>query len=353
MFLKKLLCFFACASILLASLTSCNGQGISEPQAQAKAYYEFFDTKSVIYSYRGDSKSEFEANCADVSALLEQYHKLFDIYYEHAGINNLKTVNKNAGIKPVKVDEKLIDFLLYAKEIYALTGGKTNIAMGSVLKIWHDSREKALDDNATEPPTLPDAQSLALASQHCSIDDIIIDREASTVYLQDPEMSLDVGAVGKGYATEKAAKMLIEKGVSSYVLNIGGNIRAIGTKTTGEGWITGITNPDKNSDAPFALKTVIKNTSLVTSGDYERFFTVDGVNYHHIIDPDTLMPAEYFSSVSVLCADSGLADVLSTALFCISQEDGLALIESIGEVEVVWIYKDGTVKYTDGIITAK
>lgn len=353
MFLKKLLCFFACASLLIASLASCSGQATNKPKAQAKAYYEFFDTKSIIYSYRGDSKSEFEANCADVAELLEEYHKLFDIYYEHSGVNNLKTINKNAGVNPVKVDEKLIDFLLYAKEIYTLTDGETNVAMGSVLKIWHDCREKALDDKATEAPSLPDSQELMLASQHCNIDDIIINREDCTVYLQDPEMSLDVGAVGKGYATEKAAKMLIEKGVSSYVLNIGGNIRAIGSKTTGEGWITGITNPDKNSDEPFALKTVIQNTSVVTSGDYERYFTVDEVNYHHIIDPDTLMPAEYFSSVSILTADSALADVLSTALFCISQEEGLALIQSIGEVEAIWIYKDGTVKYTDGIIVSE
>ena len=161
-------------------------------------------------------------------------------------------------------------------------------------------------------------------------------------------MRLDVGAIGKGYAAEMAKDFLIEKGVSSYVLNIGGNICAIGEKTNGNGWITGITNPDKTSEEAFVCRVVIRDISLVTSGNYERYYVVNGVNYHHIIDPETLMPANYFSSVSIFAEDSGLADALSTALFCMSYEDGKALAESLG-VDVIWVKENGEVLMTDGI----
>ena len=292
---KGLLCAILCIALSLCAFSSC--KKTEEPKTQAQSYYDYFDTVSVIISYAGDSADTFRENCLAVSAVLSEYHKLFDIYYEYAGINNLKTVNKNAGKEPVAVDEKLIDFLLYCKEIYTLTDGKTNIAMGSVLKLWHDERENA--EYSPEEAALPDSDKLLFAAEHTDINSLVIDKEAGTVYITDPNMRLDVGAIGKGYAVERAAEALIEKGANSYVLNIGGNIRAIGTKTNGNGWITGITNPDKTSEEAFVCKVSIKNIALVTSGDYERYYTVNGENYHHIIDPATLMPARYFSSVSV------------------------------------------------------
>ena len=134
--------------------------------------------------------------------------------------------------------------------------------------------------------------------------------------------------------------------MDSYVLNIGGNIRIIGHKPDGSGWGTGIKDPANPEQ--YAAKLTIADTSCVTSGDYERFFTVDGVQYHHVIDKDTLMPAAYFSSVTILTPNSGLADALSTALFTMSYEDGLALVSAIGNVDVLWITPDGTQYYTAG-----
>lgn len=347
--IRKVSVLLLCLILLISLFSACNGNETKteEPQKQARSFYDYFDTVSVIISYAGDAPGTFEANADAVSSLLEEYHKLFDIYYEYSGINNIKTLNKNAGVSPIKVDERLIDFLLYAKDIYGLTGGKTNIAMGSVLSLWHDERE-----NASVSPLsakLPSEEALAAAAKHTNIDDLIIDKENCTVYIADPEMKLDVGALGKGYATEKAAELLTSKGAASYVLNIGGNIRAIGEKVTGEGWITGITNPDKTSEDSFVCKVSIKNVSLVTSGDYERFYTVDGVKYHHVIDPATNMPANYFSSVSVFTLDSGLADALSTALFCMSYEDGLSLVKSIGNIDVIWVTPSGELFFTDGV----
>ncbi len=346
---KSLLCVILCIALSFGSIISC-APIEKEPQTQAESYYDFFDTVSVIFSYKGDSAEDFSDNCKAVSSLLSEYHKLFDIYYEYEGISNLKTINKNAGKEPVKVDEKLMEFLIYCKEIYTITEGKTNVAMGSVLKLWHDEREIGIDK--PENAKLPNADALLEASLHTDINALIIDEKAGTVLIYDSKVQLDVGAIGKGYAAEKAAELLMQRGVTSYVLNIGGNIRAIGEKQNGNGWITGITNPDKESDEPFVCKVNIRDESLVTSGDYERFYTVDGKNYHHIINPETLMPASYFSSVSVFVSDSGLADALSTALFCMSYEDGLALAEKVG-AEVIWVRKDGEVLMTRGIEIVK
>ena len=307
-------------------------------------YFSFFDTVSYVYSYAGDSEADFTENYDEVAAILEDYHHLFDIYYEYSGINNLRTINLGAGGEPVEVDQRLIDFLLYAKELYTLTGGEMNIMMGAVLRPWHDSRSAASDD--PQNARIPTMDELTEANAHTDISLLEIDDENNTVRISDPLASIDVGALGKGYATEMAAKRLQELGVTSYVLNIGGNIRIVGTKPDGSGWRTGVKDP-QDPDL-YAIYINLANTSCVTSGVYERFFTVDGVRYHHIIDKDTLMPSEYFTSLTVITEDSGLADALSTALFSMSYEDGVKLVESLDGVEVLWIYSDGEMKMTEG-----
>lgn len=339
---NKLTALLLCLIIFVLSLASCTPKDASP---QVKTYFDWFDTFSSVYSYALDSEEDFLANCKAVSDVLSEYHKLFDIYYEYAGVNNLCTVNRNAGKAPVEVDIKLIDFIEYAKKLYTLTGGEMNIAMGAVLLPWHECRTEANDGGVAR---IPDASELEAASKHTDISCIVTDREEGTIYISDANARIDVGALGKGYATEKAAEALRERGVSGYVLNIGGNVRCVGTRPSGEGWITGITNPDKASDEQFVCRVVLSDVSCVTSGNYERLYTVDGKNYHHIIDKDTLYPSEHFALVSVICADSGLADGLSTALFCMSYEEGLTLVNSIGGIEVLWVRQSGERFTTSG-----
>ena len=332
---------------LLVILTGCpstaNREDSKKPLGMVN--FTYFDTVSYVYSYAGDSQEVFEANVNSVFEILGEYHRLFDIYYEHTGVTNLRTLNKNAGGDAMVVDEKLIDFLLYAKELYETTGGEMNIMMGSVLRLWHDCREAASNNPANA--RIPSAEELAEANKHTDMSFLEIDEENNTVRITDPEASIDVGALGKGYATEKAAQYLKNIGADSYVLNIGGNIRIIGYKTDGSAWGTGIKDPH-DSDK-YAVILNLANTSCVTSGDYERYFTVSGKRYHHIIDKDTLMPATYFSSISIITENSGLADALSTALFAMSYEEGRALVEKIGSVDVLWITTDGTQYYTEGL----
>ena len=341
---QRIIALLLLISILSLSLISCDVK-TPDPEPKHKEYYEYFNTVSSVSSYLGESDKNFDDNCKTVEKILEEYHKLFDIYYEYSGINNLKTVNKNAGIAPVKVDRKIIDFLLFAKEAYTLTSGEVNIAMGSVLRLWHDAREAA--SISSDIAYIPDIAKLEQAAEHTSIDDVVIDEENSTVYLKDSKMSLDVGALGKGYAAEKARLALIDKGVKSYVLNIGGNICAIGEKPSGAAWRTSVKDP--HTPGSYALTVNLKNTSCVTSGDYERYFVYNNQKYHHVIDKDTLFPAEYFSSITIFTPDSAIADALSTALFCMSYEDGMKLVEKLDNVEVFWISTDGEEYSTDGI----
>ena len=165
--------------------------------------------------------------------------------------------------------------------------------------------------------------------------------------MADADMSLDVGAIAKGYATEKVADMLEGQGISHVLLDIGGNIRAIGDKPDGTLWRLGLQNPDLDSDENYVHIIELESTSLVTSGDYQRYYTVNGKRYHHIIDPQTLMPSDRFTDVSVIYEDSGISDAMSTALFNMDIEEGKALAESVG-AEVLWIFQDGSETMTDG-----
>ena len=335
--IRKLLFCLCLVTGLLTTLVGCPATSV-QAEPKGMAYFTYFDTVSYIYSYAQDSDAVFQENCKAAAAVLERYHQLFDIYHEYTGVTNLATLNRSAGGEALEVDPALVEFLLYARQMYAATDGKMNVMLGSVLRLWHDCREAAAQD--PQNARIPTQAALEQAAAHTDLDSLEIDPERCTVRISDPLASLDVGALAKGYATERAAEVLRAAGAEGYVLNIGGNIRIIGSKPDGGSWTTGIKDPQ--DPERYAAKVALADTSCVTSGNYERFFTVDGVRYHHIIDPETGMPADYFASVTVITPDSGLADALSTALFCMSYEQGLALVQELGDVQVLWILPDGT-----------
>lgn len=325
------------------NLTSCNNEKVRY-EAQ---FLALFDTVTQIVAYSSD-KEEFNRYAQLIYDSLQEYHELFDIYNDYDGINNIKTINDNAGIAPVRVDQRIIDLLIFSKQQYSLSNGAMNIAFGSVLKIWHDYRERGIQD--FQNPSLPPLSKLQEAKNHTDINKIIIDEENSTVFLEDSKMSLDVGAVGKGYAVERVSSLAEQSGFTSALINVGGNVRAIGDKGNGEkSWNVGIKNPHKQGGKDTLLTLYLKDLSLVTSGDYQRKYTVDGKEYHHIIDTETLFPSDYFSAVTVVCKDSGLADALSTAIYNVSFEKGLKLIESIDGAEALWVFKNGNTEYSTGL----
>ncbi len=318
-----------------------NGEKKENPPAMHKDIFSpyidgYFNAGSArISDYSGSSDEDFERAVALADQNFHKYHKLFDIYNLYDGINNIKTINDNAGVAPVKITAELFDFLKFSKEMYYLTDGEVNIAMGAVLSIWHDYREYKMGE------TLPDMSELEAAAAHTDIEKLILDEENLTAFLSDGEMSLDVGAVAKGYAVEKVGRLLSEEGYDSYVINAGGNIKILGTKPDGSSWETGIKSPFEPDEVIYNFP--LSSSSVATSGGYERFYVVEGKRYHHIIDKDTLMPAENFASVSVVTPNSALADTLSTALFNMSLEEGKALVSSLENVRAVWVTNDGEI----------
>lgn len=323
------------------NLTACADKKKTRYEAE---FLVLFDTVTKIVAYT-ETKEEFTKYSELIYDNLKEYHELYDIYHDYPGKNNIKTINDNAGKKPVKVDKKIIDLLVFSKEWYKKTDSKMNIAFGSVLKIWHDYRTAGLDNE--ENAKIPPMDILKKASQHTNINKLKIDEKNSTVYLEDPEMSLDVGAVGKGYATEQVSQIAEKNGFKSGLISVGGNIRSIGNKgVDNQLWNLGIQNPDTESKNSTLKLIYVADKSVVSSGDYERYYTVNGKRYHHIIDPNTLFPSEYFSAVTIVTHDSGMADVLSTAIFNMPFEQGNKLIESLPDTEALWVTKDGKIKYS-------
>ena len=320
----------------------------TEPKRYTATFLDVFDTRTEIVGF-AKNKEEFEKKANLLKDRLVYYYQLYDIYKDYPGLNNIKTINENAGIAPVEVDPEIINLLEFSIDTYNETDGAVNIALGSVLSLWHREREIGMDD--PERAKLPDAENLKEASLHCNIEDIIIDRGKSTVYLKDPDMSLDVGSTGKGYAVQRVMEYARAEGLNNILLSLGGNISCIGTRIDGSLFRLGIQNPDMDSEEQYVEMVDINDGEcVVSSGDYQRYYEVDGVRYCHIIDPKTLFPANEFASVSIITDDSGLADSYSTALYTMSYEKGLEFVEQRDNVEAMWIMHDGTKLYSDGFL---
>ena len=334
-----------CAVLALCLLLSgCAATGTTSPQRYSVTWWDVFDTVTVISGY-ADSEADWNTQMTALHADLLRYNQLYDIYNHYDGMTNLADVNAGAAAAPVAVGDEIMNLLTFAQEMYQATDGACNAAAGAVLRYWHDARTAAGDGAEVSADILPKTADLQAAAAHCNMDDLILNQNTGTVYFADPELQLDVGSIGKGYAVEQCAQAAEARGLTSALLNVGGNVRAIGTKPDGSQWTGGVENPWNASevyttDSLFGAAINMSDMALVTSGDYQRYFVVDGKRYHHLIDPDTLWPAAYFNSVTVLCPDSGMADCLTTGLFCMPLEEGQKLVESLDGVEAMWCTPD-------------
>ena len=336
-FLLVIICIF------ISCVTACQKPEKKRFEAE---FLTLFDTVTQIVAYM-DSKEEFSEHVNQIYQDLEAYHQLYDIYNSYEDIINIKIINDSTGEELSEIDSRIIDLLLFAKDIYQQTNGKVNIAMGSVLSIWHEYRERGIQD--PENAELPQMDLLEVAARHTDINKLVFNKVDSTVCLKDPEMSLDVGAIAKGYAVEQVSRKAIKRGFTSGLISVGGNVKIIGSKDSkGEPWNIGIQNPESPGVESNLHIANLSDQSLVTSGNYIRYYTVNGKKYHHIIDPDTLYPADYFTAVTVVCEDSGEADALATAIYNMHLEKGLALIEGKPGIDAFWVLPDGEQKFTTG-----
>lgn len=320
--------FYSAVVLVLATLllcfASCGKTGV-----YTSTYFDTFDTVLTLH-IPATSRQEAETHARQIHNMVLDLHKQFDIYHTYEGINNLKTINDSAGTHtPLTVSSDIIELLRLGKEMYAITDGKVNICMGSVLSLWRTYRQ-----DGRELPPMDALESAALA---CDPDSLIIDTERSTVMITDPHMTLDVGAVAKGYVASRVQAYAKENGLESLLFDLGGHILALGTRTDREAWEIGIRDP-VNGGVYTTL--TVSDASVVTSGNDQRYYEVNGVKYHHLIDPVTLMPADYHASVTVVIPlDATIeADGLSTALFLMPRETGEKLLTEVSPTgEAIWI----------------
>lgn len=346
--LKKIITIILMISIMITAVSGCGLR--VEYEKYTDTFFDSFDTITQIVGY-AKSEEEFKQYSALIHDRMLELHMLYDKYNNYEGINNIKTINDMAGKEPVVVEKELLDLIVFSKEMYKDTEQRTNIAFGAVLKIWSEYRDEAEADplNAKIPPM----EILQEANKHTDIDKVIVDPENSTVFLEDPAMSLDVGAVAKGYAAEIVTREAKAAGFESFIISAGGNIRAVGKPLDNERdrWGVGIQNPDKDvfGDGSNTLETIFVNdASVVSSGDYQRYYVVGDQRIHHIIDPVTLMPAANYRAVNVVIEDSGLADFYSTEVFLLPYDQSRALVESVEGLEAIWVFADGRIEMTEG-----
>lgn len=249
-------------------------------------------------------------------------------------------INQKAGQSWVSVDQDTLHVIQEAVKYAKLTGGLYDPSVGPLVEIWGIGTDQA---------KIPKLDAIKRAQTLIDYHSIEIDTEGRRVKLQHADMALDLGGIAKGYGADAAAKFLRSKGVKSAFLNLGGNVYVMGGKPDGSPWRIGIQDPEGTRGTHIAILEV-KDTSIVTSGPYERYFMEDGTRYHHILDPRTGYPAESgLISVTIVSPSSLAADALSTGVFILGKDKGLALLETLDNVEGILITRDHQIYTTSGL----
>lgn len=349
---KRKISLLVVIALLFSLLASC------KPKVRMKFSFDYFDSFDTLVKATGYFFTQEEADKFDkkLAERLKYYDNLFDCHKEHEGVNNVYTINKMAGKEKVKVDAALLDLISQSKTLGLKYDSRVNIAFGAVIELWEKSMTEALENDELKAAT-PDIEVLKERAKNASLNNIIIDKEESTVYITDERTKINLGSVAKGYAVELICNELKEDGFDSVVLSAGGNVKTIGHPNgeTKRKWTVGVENPysasemkEDDSEIYDILYTMDK--AIVTSGDYQRYFYgLDNVKYNHIIDTRTLSSARNFTAVTVITKDSGIADFLSTLLFTLTYEEGAEVIKDFPDTEALWINFDNTEFYTDGL----
>ena len=304
-------------------------------QRYTAAFWGSFDTVVVITAYSASQRQFDVAFEAAVNSFSEA-----DIYYDRFSyseeIANMAYINRHAAERETAVDERLFSLLKYGIDGAYRTEGLVDMTFGAVSSVWYAEVEKG--DFACVPP--PDL--LQKVNRHTGIENVLINEGDKTVKLLNDGVMIDAGAFAKGYAVEEAAEILVRSGHNRAAISGGGNIKTLDPPDGKQKWSIGIQHPDAAvMQADGSIETVyINGMSVATSGDYQRYFVSGGKRYHHLIDPETLYPADYFRSVTVVCENAADADLFSTALFLCDMEKGKAMAEK-EKLAVLWVAHDG------------
>ena len=273
-----------------------------------------------------------------MDAAIAEMSRIEHLISDWDSTSQLSEVNRQAGIRPVAVDRELIELIRRSVGISQLTDGAFDISYASMDKVWH------FDGSMKTKPT---QAAIAASVSKIGYQKIVIDDAAGTVYLPEAGMKMGFGAIGKGYAADRARALLEREGVTAGIINASGDLTAWGKQPSGEDWLVAITNP-LNKARAFAWLP-IENRAVVTSGNYEKYVTFDGVRYSHIIDPRTGYPSTGILSATVFAPRAELADALATSIFVMGTDTGIDFVNQLPGVEVIIIDEHNEIHTSDGI----
>lgn len=305
---------------------------------QEKHLYK--ETRSSLYTLVtitvvGDSPEKARKATAAAYDALDDLGRLLNFYAEDS---ELSAINRNAGIKPVHVSRDTLEIVKTALMVSEQTEGGFDVTVGPIVKLW-DFKKK----------TLPSAAAIAERLPSVGYENIVIDEAAATVFLKKPGIQMDLGGIIKGFAADKAVQTLKANGIEDGIVAVAGDIKLFGRQPDGRPWNIGIQNPRAEGDKDELFATVNLGTQgISTSGDYQRYFILDGVRYHHLLNPKTGYPESLCRSVTVIAPEAALTDAYATGIFIMGPQKGLAVLERLG-MDGVIIDRDGKVLTTKGI----
>ena len=310
------------AGILLAILVAPTSvHGATHKSTRAKMGSPFSIT--AVADDEAAARAAVEAAFAEIDRIEERISSWRED-------SETSALNRNAGRGPMVVSDELFGLIRRSLSVSKLTGGAFDITFAGAGKLW---------DFRAKPPVLPDSEALKRGLAAVGYQRVKLDAEQRTVELSIPNSRIGFGAIGKGYAANRAAHVMKEMGIRSGLINAGGDLLAFGRQENGELWTIGLADP-LNPDTVFA-RLDLTDQAVVTSGDYERFIEIDGDRYAHILDPRTGWPVRGVLSVTVVCPDGELADALATSVFVLGVKKGLELINRLRGVEALVIDDSG------------
>ena len=324
--------WFVLVVLVLVPLAGCSNTP-EEPETRTQL---ILGTTVTVRIYEGATETAFKRSFERVREIEERMSTNTTDYSS----TELIEVNRAAGERPVRVSEDTFYVVRRALEYSRMTDGAFDVSIEPLVDLW---------GIGTEYAAVPSEEEIAERLEKVDYRKVRLDHEEQTIYLPEEGMGLDVGGIAKGYAAEEVARILREEGIEHALLDFGGNILAIGVKPDGSRWKIGIQNPQE-SRGEFLGIVEDEAMTVVTSGNYERYFEKDGVRYHHIIDSRTGYPARTgLSSVTIVADDSTEADTLSTAVYVMGVERGAELIESLDGIEAAFVTKARSVYMTSGM----
>ena len=318
---------------LVIGVTGCDKEietSASEPISRLEL---FMGTAIKVTLYNGGSEEILDK----VFDRILEIENLVSINKENTELTNL---NENAGIKTVKLSETSYDIIKKGIHYSQISQGGYDVTIGPLVKLWSIGLPEA---------KVPNKDEIEETIKNIDYSKVIMNDETKEVFLKEKNMMLDLGSIAKGYVADEVASILKEENVDQAIIDLGGNIYALGLKNGDTNWKIGIQNPfDSRGQAVGVLE--VSDKSVVTSGIYERFIEKDGVKYHHILNPKTGYPFETsIAGVSIISDKSIDADALSTLVFTKGVEEGLEFVESLKNIDAIFITNDKKVYSTSGV----